>query len=82
MTWLETDIPRSNFDQDLLYSFGAFMTVCRIKRNRAEERLKAMAQAGWTSTGIPKPRAPNESESSDEESASFDIETAARDRGR
>lgn len=34
--WLHTDLPRSRFDQDLLYSFGAFMTVCQIKRNRAE----------------------------------------------
>lgn len=40
--WLITDKPRSAFDQDLLYSFGAFMTVCQIKRNNAEERIKAM----------------------------------------
>ena len=31
--WFAQDIPRSNFDQDILYSFGAFMTVCQIKRN-------------------------------------------------
>ena len=36
--WLKT-IPRTAFDQDLLYSFGAFMTVCQIKRNNAEERV-------------------------------------------
>lgn len=37
--WLK-NIPRSAFDQDLLYSFGAFMTVCQISRNDAENRVK------------------------------------------
>lgn len=37
--WIK-EFPRSVFDQDLLYSFGAFMTVCQIKRNDAEERIK------------------------------------------
>ena len=48
--WFAQDIPRSNFDQDLLYSFGAFMTVCRIKRNDAEIRVKAMAKNNWVSS--------------------------------
>ena len=38
--WIKEDIPRSKFGQDLLYSFGAFMTVCQIRRNNAEERVK------------------------------------------
>ncbi|WP_199426656.1 restriction endonuclease [Thermaerobacillus caldiproteolyticus] len=38
--WIRTDIPRTAFDQDLLYSLGAFMTVCQIKRNNAEERIR------------------------------------------
>ena len=45
--WFATDIPRNNFDQDILYSFGAFMTVCKITRNDAEQRIKDMAQNGW-----------------------------------
>lgn len=45
--WIANDLPRSLFAQDLLYSFGAFMTVCAIKRNDAEARVKAMAKAGW-----------------------------------
>ncbi|MCK4819748.1 restriction endonuclease, partial [bacterium] len=45
--WIGEEIPRSNFSQDLLYSFGAFMTICRIKRNNAEERIKAMAANDW-----------------------------------
>lgn len=40
--WLKTDLPRDTFRQDLLYSFGAFMTVCEITRNNALERVKAV----------------------------------------
>jgi restriction system protein len=40
--WLRQDLPRSAFDQDLLYSLGAFMTVCRIERNNAEQRVRAL----------------------------------------
>lgn len=45
--WIEQDVPRSNFEQDLLYSFGAFMTICRIERNNAESRIRKMAKSGW-----------------------------------
>jgi len=45
--WFGKEIPRSHFGQDLLYSFGAFMTICRIRRNNALKRLKAMHQNGW-----------------------------------
>lgn len=48
VTWLNTSIPRDVFDQDLLYSFGAFLTVCEIKRNDAEQRVRAMQGRGWT----------------------------------
>lgn len=30
-----------------MYSFGAFMTVCKITRNDAEQRIKAMAENNW-----------------------------------
>jgi restriction system protein len=40
--WLQTDIPRTTFDQDILYSCGAFMTVCQITRNNAEERINTV----------------------------------------
>lgn len=45
--WFGQEIPRSNFGQDLLYSFGAFMTICRIQRNNALARLQAMHKTGW-----------------------------------
>ncbi len=48
--WIAVDIPRTNFDQDLLYSFGAFMTVCGVSRNNAEKRVRKMGEANWKSS--------------------------------
>lgn len=45
--WIGEAIPRSNFGQDLLYSFGAFLTICRIQRNNAAERVQSMRLNGW-----------------------------------
>jgi restriction system protein len=42
--WIATEVERDAFDQDLLYSFGAFLTIGRVQRDRAEERiLKAIS---------------------------------------
>tara|TARA_Y100000589_G_scaffold224344_1_gene211927 strand:+ start:754 stop:1821 length:1068 start_codon:yes stop_codon:yes gene_type:complete len=54
--WINTDIPRTAFEQDLLYSFGAFMTVCRVKRNHAALRIEAVLETGRDpggSAGVP-----------------------------
>ena len=40
--WVRQEIPRLEFEQDLLYSLGAFLTVCRIRRNGAERRIAAI----------------------------------------
>lgn len=48
--WLNPEVPRSVFEQDLLYSFGAFMTVCQIQRNDAENRVNALAANNWQRT--------------------------------
>lgn len=42
--WVKTDIPRASIDQDLLYSFGAFMTVCQVRRNKAENRILSLIE--------------------------------------
>ena len=42
--WLQTDLPRTVFEQDILYSLGAFMTVCNISRNDAARRVAAVAE--------------------------------------
>lgn len=44
--WLKDSCPRSVFKQDLLYSLGAFMTVCQIKRNFALERVEEVLKSG------------------------------------
>jgi restriction system protein len=46
VNWVRTDVPRSDVGQDLLYSLGAFMTVCQIQRNNAEERFKTIMIGG------------------------------------
>jgi restriction system protein len=39
--WLQ-DVPRSAMDKDILYSLGAIMTICAIRRNDAEARVRAL----------------------------------------
>lgn len=50
--WIGESIPRAHFDQDLLFSFGALLTICRVKRNNAEERIRAMAASGWKKNAV------------------------------
>lgn len=45
--WIGEGIPRQRFGKDLLQSLGAAMTICRIQRNNAEERLRKMKESGW-----------------------------------
>jgi len=78
--WIAHDVPRSNFDQDLLYSFGAFMTVCQISRNDAENRIRAMGEKGWKVSGVTPYPSKNIDETVEAESAPTDISLAARDR--
>lgn len=47
MEWIGEGIPRLRFGQDLLYSFGAPGTICRIQRNDAEQRIQAMRASNW-----------------------------------
>lgn len=69
--WIKS-IPRTAFDQDLLYSFGAFMTVCEIKRNEAERRVKELLQKENYQLDVGKPVEPAEE-------GTIDIEQYARD---
>lgn len=81
VNWLETDIPRTNFDQDILNSLGAFTTVCQIQRNDAEARVRAMQANGWKSVGI-RPKLVMEREDPTDEDAGtdLDLEQIARDQ--
>jgi len=79
--WLATDIPRTNFDQDILYSFGAFLTICRISRNDAENRIADMYKNNWK-TSLPNELSNiNTDIQTEEEEISFsDIEQFAKDQ--
>ena len=46
VTWIRKDVPRTAVGQDLLYSLGAFLTVCRIARHDAAHRLAVLAESG------------------------------------
>jgi restriction system protein len=45
--WIADGVPRVNFGKDLLNTFGAFMTICRVQNNNAESRIAAMRSNGW-----------------------------------
>jgi len=80
--WVGEAIPRSHFGQDLLYSFGAFMTICRIQRNNAEERIHLMMKKGWQpEASIEAAKLPGEITDSDvAETEDADLEEMARDQ--
>jgi restriction system protein len=82
--WFALDIPRSNFSQDLLYSFGAFMTICRIQRNNAVERIQAMEKNNWqpeSGKSIIKQKVDNlQDDASDEAGAEIDLEYTAMEQ--
>lgn len=84
--WFAQDIPRTNFDQDILYSFGAFLTICEIKRNDAERRIRAMAERDWragrSSGGFVTEQSQEQDGDSDIEDVVelFDLEQQSRDQ--
>ncbi len=80
--WIRPDVARSVFAQDLLYSFGAFMTVCRIARNDAEKRVAAVLD-GKPDPGFADDVAPAsklETAAVDREAEATDLALAAHDQ--
>ena len=76
--WFATDIPRSNFDQDILYFFGAFLTICQITRNDAERRIKEMSDNNWKVPTL-NPVLINDNDSNNDESIGTNLEEAIYD---
>ena len=75
--WIAQDIPRTAFDQDLLNSLGAIMTICKISRNDAERRVKELVDNwGQTLSGVTLPR---EATTDEAEDLSVDLEAVAAD---
>ncbi len=81
VTWLREDVPRDAIDQDLLYSLGAFLTVCRIKRNNAEERILALLAGAPVPAPTPLPGGPSDIDET-EPVATVDLGELSRDQIR
>lgn len=77
----EKVVPRSNLGQDLLYSLGAFMTVCRIQRNDAEVRVEAILE-GKPDPGFKLAVPQDEDEGVTDDTAPPDLEEYGRDQIR
>jgi restriction system protein len=74
--WLRTDIPRDAFDQDLLYSFGAFLTFGQVRRDLAEERILAALE------GEERPAGARTEEEHEDVGEAPDVEEVAREQIR
>lgn len=77
--WIAETVPRANFGKDLLFTFGAFLTICRVRRNNAEQRIIAMRANGWkpeTIADASKTTVP----ATDEGVEDTDLEELARDQ--
>ena len=82
VTWIRPDVARSVFGQDMLNSFGAFMTVCNISRNDAEHRVAAILE-GKPDPGLANEFAPaNKTDpiSLSDDTATTDLAQAAHDQ--
>lgn len=82
--WIRDDTPRAQFGQDLLYSLGAFLTVCRIQRNEAESRIAAL-MAGRPDPGFGKligssPTTTAGDAPDSDDAVALDLERYGRDR--
>lgn len=76
--WIKTDIPRTMFDQDILYSFGSLMTVCQIQRNNAEQRVLEVVKQPI----VLMPKHKTEEQPYDIDIEQIDVEQAAQDQIR
>jgi restriction system protein len=83
--WLTTDIPRDVFKQDLLYSFGAIMTVCEVRRNDALRRVLVVVKGGkdpgdGAAPDLPGKITTDEVAGGDEIDQAINLEQIARDQ--
>lgn len=78
--WVKPDLPRGAFDQDLLHSLGAFMTVGRISRNDAAARIHALMEETATRSASTETHDSLSLESAEADAPElFDVERLARD---
>lgn len=77
--WIAEAVPRAHFGKDLLNTFGAFLTICRVERNNAESRIAAMRASGWRAESVSSMIKPSATVS-DEEPQDTDLEDRAQDQ--
>lgn len=77
--WIGEGVPRTHFGKDLLFSFGAFMTICRIQRNNADTRLATMRANGWKPEPI-RSASGVSADTTEEAANGADLEELARDQ--
>lgn len=71
--WINTDFPRLRLDQDIRFSLASMLTVFRVRRDLAEERMRGVLEGRAPS--------PDRAAAADELETEFiNIERQARDR--
>lgn len=78
--WIALDIPRTNFDQDILYSLGGASTIFQVQKNDAENRVREMAKNGWRATEIKTGKYPEVPDNSVDPDSAEDLEEIATDQ--
>lgn len=80
--WIGDAVPRAHFGKDLLNTFGAFLTICRVQKNNAEARLAAMRKSGWQPESLAAITKPSASPAPDagDTAVDTDLEEAAQDQ--
>lgn len=78
--WIGEAVPRAHFGKDLLFSFGAFLTICRIQRNNAELRLAAMRKNDWKAEPLFAPVKAATTSTDDSVTIETDLDELARDQ--
>lgn len=78
--WIATDVPRTNFDQDILYSLGGASTIFQVQKNDAENRVREMAKNDWKAAEIKPGKMVNDADSSIDSATQTDLEEIATDQ--
>ena len=81
--WKRTDVPRTAVRQDLLYSLGALMTVCEIKRNDGAWRLRRILETGsdpGARVEAVEAIKAGDADATDSSESTFDLERLGRDQ--
>ncbi len=71
--WIK-EFPRSVFDQDILFSLGAFLTVGKVRRDDAEERVRNMLKGQIIKKVI------SEADDSESDILELDVEQYTKDQ--